>query len=396
MEYRTVRETAEKWGLSLRMVQQFCIDGRIPGARKFGKSWAIPADAEKPRDPRLVRGQTAPAAGLLDHAGLMPLMNTPFQPGQCLAAVEATEEGPRRDIAQAEYYYFTGRPEQAARAASAYLTSPDAGARLSACLIYAYANLPLQQIRHARFALDEIQKFLAAGGETAPQLRAAGAFMAATSAVLLHLPLPRSLPATREFLPLLPIGLRAFALYVQAHYLYLKHNYAQSIGIVEAALSMGAEQYPIPAIYLHLIAVMDYMRLRRTEPAQEHLLSAWALARPDDLLEGFGEHHGLLGGMLESVIKPRWPEDFKRIIDITYRFSEGWRYIHNPDTGQAVADNLTTTEFTVAMLVVQDWTTEEIAAHMGVSISTIRRHQAHIRKKLGAKSRQELAGYMLA
>ena len=159
---------------------------------------------------------------------------------------------------------------------------------------------------------------------------------------------------------------------------------------------MGAEQYPIPAIYLHLIAVMDYMRLRRTEPAQEHLLSAWALARPDDLLEGFGEHHGLLGGMLESVIKPRWPEDFKRIIDITYRSSEGWRYIHNPDTGQAVADNLTTTEFTVAMLVVQDWTTEEIAAHMGVSISTIRRHQAHIRKKLGAKSRQELAGYMLA
>ena len=128
------------------------------------------------------------------------------------------------------------------------------------------------------------------------------------------------------------------------------------------------------------------MRLRRTEPAQEHLLSAWALARPDDLLEGFGEHHCLLGGMLESVIKPRWPEDFKRIIDITYRFSEGWRYIHNPDTGQAVADNLTTTEFTVAMLMVQDWTTEEIAAHMGVSISTIRRHQAHIRKKLGRRA----------
>ena len=141
---------------------------------------------------------------------------------------------------------------------------------------------------------------------------------------------------------------------------------------------------------------MDYMRLKKTDLAQEHLLAAWKIARQDDLVEGFGEHHGLMGAMLEAVIKPRWPEDFKRIIDITYRFSEGWRYIHNPDTGQAVADNLTTTEFTVAMLEVQDWTTEEIAAHMGVSISTIRRHQAHIRQKLGAKSRQELAGYMLA
>ena len=76
MEYRTVRETAEKWGLSLRMVQQFCIDGRIPGARKFGKSWAIPADAEKPRgaQPAQKQAETG-AAGVLDHTVLMPLMN---------------------------------------------------------------------------------------------------------------------------------------------------------------------------------------------------------------------------------------------------------------------------------------------------------------------------------
>ena len=43
MEYLTVRETARKWNLSDRMVQQFCIAGRIPGAQKFGNSWAIPA-----------------------------------------------------------------------------------------------------------------------------------------------------------------------------------------------------------------------------------------------------------------------------------------------------------------------------------------------------------------
>ena len=52
MEYLTVKETAEKWNLSDRMVQQFCVQGRIPGAQKFGKSWAVPANAEKPKDPR--------------------------------------------------------------------------------------------------------------------------------------------------------------------------------------------------------------------------------------------------------------------------------------------------------------------------------------------------------
>ena len=75
MEYLTVRETAEKWNLSTRMVQQLCTAGRIPGAQKFGTAWAIPADAEKPQDPRFVPKQEAASDGLLDHTNLMPLMN---------------------------------------------------------------------------------------------------------------------------------------------------------------------------------------------------------------------------------------------------------------------------------------------------------------------------------
>ena len=48
MDYRTVREAAEEWNLSPRKVQKLCIDGRIPGARKFGGAWAIPAGAANP------------------------------------------------------------------------------------------------------------------------------------------------------------------------------------------------------------------------------------------------------------------------------------------------------------------------------------------------------------
>ena len=43
MEYITVRQFAEKWGISERRVQKYCAAGRIPGARKFGVSWEIPA-----------------------------------------------------------------------------------------------------------------------------------------------------------------------------------------------------------------------------------------------------------------------------------------------------------------------------------------------------------------
>ena len=84
MDYLTVRETAETWNLSLRTVQQLCAQGRIPGAKKFGKFWAIPAGAAKPQvsqqDQLLAEGPSAPG-GQLDAANLMPLINTSFLPG---------------------------------------------------------------------------------------------------------------------------------------------------------------------------------------------------------------------------------------------------------------------------------------------------------------------------
>jgi len=54
--YVTVKEIAEKWGLKARTVQIMCANGKIEGAVKFGRDWAIPADAEKPADKRIVSG----------------------------------------------------------------------------------------------------------------------------------------------------------------------------------------------------------------------------------------------------------------------------------------------------------------------------------------------------
>ena len=403
--YESIRETAERWGVSQRLVQKLCTEGRIQGAQKFSGAWAIPTDAAKPEDLRRTRHREGDRAAAVETVprppvqtagkNLMPLMNTPFVPGQCLAAVEAMEEGPQRDIALAEYHYFSGHPEEAAGEAERYFSSPDLGTRLSACLIYAFANLSLGCIEQARSALGEVERTLRAAGEAAPAFQAASGFVAATAAVLLHLPLPDGLPPAEGFMQQLPPGLRAFALYVQAHYLYLQGDYARSAGVAEATLAIGGSRYPIPAIYLNLVAVMDYMSLKQTDRAESHLLAAWELARPDDLIEGFGEHHGLLGGMLESVIKREWPEEFRRIIAITYRFSWGWRRIHNPKTGDQVADNLTTTEFAVAMLAARGWTNQEIGEHMNISPNTVKHYISLVLQKLNVSQRQDLKQYML-
>ena len=46
--YLSVQETAEKWGVSVRWVNQYILNGRIPGVERLGKSWAIPENAVKP------------------------------------------------------------------------------------------------------------------------------------------------------------------------------------------------------------------------------------------------------------------------------------------------------------------------------------------------------------
>lgn len=396
--YLSIKEAAEKWGVSERRVNQYCAEGRIAGAQRFGTSWAIPDYAEKPGDPRKNKNSiTFPKSSKKTelYLSFMPLMSTAFEIGKCKETIKNMPAGPKKEIALAEYYYFSGQAEKAMKKAELYLTYPEATYRLSACFIYAYACLTMGQIAHARYALNEIKKTLSNGAKESPHIRAIEAFVASASAVLLHLPLPEKMTPMDEFLPLLPDGLRAFALYVIAHYLYLKKDYSYSAGIVEATLAMGGEDYPIPAIYLHLIAVMDYMSLRDREKAESHMLSAWKTAQPDDLIEGLGEHHGLLGGMLEAVIKPQWPEDFKRIIDITYRFSSGWRRVHNPITGHDVADDLTTTEFAVAMLIARGWTHQEVAEHMNISANTVKTHLAQVKKKLNVKNRKDLKKYML-
>ena len=57
MGYLSIRQTSEKCNLYARWINDLCTKGRIPGAIKIGSYWAIPADAEKPKDARIKSGR---------------------------------------------------------------------------------------------------------------------------------------------------------------------------------------------------------------------------------------------------------------------------------------------------------------------------------------------------
>ena len=51
-DYITVRNAAQAWGVTERMVVIHIARGRVPGAVKIGNLWLIPKDATKPEDLR--------------------------------------------------------------------------------------------------------------------------------------------------------------------------------------------------------------------------------------------------------------------------------------------------------------------------------------------------------
>lgn len=57
MDYLTLKEVSEKWGISSRQINYYCAAVRIPGAIKMATIWLIPKTAEKPIDERIKEGK---------------------------------------------------------------------------------------------------------------------------------------------------------------------------------------------------------------------------------------------------------------------------------------------------------------------------------------------------
>lgn len=291
---------------------------------------------------------------------VLPLLNSSFEPGRAREVVEGFVDVDVRNIARAELFYFTGQAEECCEITRGYLSSRVIELKLSACILYGYSNLSLGNV----------------------------------TAVLLHLPTD-GMPAFGEYSRMLPEGLRLFATYVMAHHTYLNGEIWSAYGMGKAALFMADRSYPISMTYIHCMMAVCAINRKHKQEAQEEMLRSWELAKMDGFLEPFIEHHGLLRGLIEACIRNRDPEAYQRITEGVISFSRGWMALHNPENRRKVTGELSTMEFSIAMLASGGWTNKEIGEHLGISINTVKHYLTDIFCKLNVKKRDELKKFML-
>lgn len=390
MEYISVKEAAANWGITPRWVQICCKEGIIEGAQRVGNSWLIPPKAEKPDKNK----SKTKDDNKEEYGPFLPLITAAYELGDCEKYIEGLKDEDERNLAYAEYYYFSGQADKAIPYAEKYLYHEKKAFSLSACMIYGYANFTLGNLRESIRALritKETDMWAREQGDDI--IKSMSRFVISLEAVTVH-----KTDAQKTYLQAqiktLPKGVRLFGCYVMAYDEYLKGNYERALGIAETAIYVADTVHPIAKIYLNIIAAVALISMKRREEALIYFDRAWNLAKPDGMCQAFGVHHNMLRGLVEARIKGSNPKEYLKILEISNQFHKTRRANLNHSLGAKFHDGLKPLEQIIAILASQGWSNKEIAAHMDISANTVKYYMSVIFQKLQVSDRKQLEEYI--
>lgn len=394
MNYITVKEAAEKWGVSARRVQILCSQNRIPGTTRFGNRLMIPTDAQYPT-------KADPAANLpfprkTPFLYMSDLYRHPGSSEESIAKLANNYEA--QIIFAAEIAYSQGDIEKVYESAnyllnhhSGFYSTLSAGMLLALCAIW---RGDLEMWRRAKIHIasapadndmdrDIISLSITAVDsmlydvESFPDWFKIGCFE----------PLHKdSLPAARVFY--------AKFLYAVAYAVATKQLEMQGISglalmsmlpaTIEPLISHSvADSSVISEIYLRMTCATVYHHSGNREQAIRHLDRAIALALPDRLFGLLAEYCRVLDSLIEQRLSRVSAEAWEIVRELSRIYISGWSNLGSKVRGRTIISTLTQKEREIAKLAAFGMQYSEIAARVNMSLSGIKQTIKIISEKTG-------------
>ncbi len=406
MNLITVKEAAQKWGVTPRLVQSLCIEGRIKGATRWERTWMIPAHAVLPST---AKGE-APHMPMPRKSPFLDMTNIYAEPGTADACGALLENNPEAHaLFEAQIAYRRGEIDRVYDKAR-YFLSAHSG-------FYAIlgGGMLLSQVAMWRGDVqlwNEAKRHIC---EAPCQSETEREIISLSLAIIdSSIYDNKDYPAwfTRGCFDVLPPAAHPAAKVFYIKYLYMtafsvasgqmKLEGVQGLApmrliphVIEPMISQAVvDKTVLPEIFLRLSCAVAYHNAGERERALFHIDKAVTLALADGLYGTLTEYVRHFDGLLEERIAAV-DESAVQIVKELYRtYSVGWARLSGAVKNRYIAADLTAREREVAKLAAFGFTSKEIAAMLYISESTVKQTVLRVVQKSGVKDRSEFPGIL--
>ncbi len=417
MAYINIATAAERWGVTVRRVQELCKKGQIHGATRFGRAWMIPEEAEKPADGRMKAVKETADSTMSGFLLPVPRLN-PFPihtnlyhtPGMADELVDSFSAYPETAaLIKAQFDCRRGNIDAVYALSPHFLqnhvgfySTISAAVSLSFCAIWR-GDLALWQQAHrhiytAPYKTEvelETIKFWAAIMESNihdvrnyPEWFEKGCF--------------DCLPADAFCTARVFYAKRLFVSAIDLASGKIQFRNVEKMGlmrtlpfVLEPMVSQAKmEKTVIPEIYLHLMAAVAYSHLGNMTEALRHVDEAVDLCMPDELYGILTEYRDQLGNLLDDRLVARGGDLYDRVRQLHKQFHAGWIKLHNQLLERSVSESLTNREREIARLAAIGLSNAEIAERLSIELSSVKQYIFSAMNKVGAQKRNELGLYV--
>jgi DNA-binding CsgD family transcriptional regulator len=391
MDYISVRQAADKWGVSMRQVQLYIKDKRVGGAVRPGHDWLIPANAAKPISMRNLSARKSLFSDLAEIFAAT-IHSIPFDnPYAVLDTV--TDERLRLNY-ESELAYLRGDFAQVKECYQK--TASNDALRLRVCSLAIAAAISMGDYTFYQDIEDFLKNTIKEYADTTitmiAELCLASAYVNTFAAAMV----PAWLK-TGDFSAFSIQQLKLDAVFKRVKYFQAIKQYESMLAAAETAVAFCDAKCGLAMrdVYFRVVRAIACCGLNRTNEAKIYLSDAMNIYLPHGFITPFAESAQAFCGLLEQILERDFPKYYDAVTRQWTQIAPNWIKFHNRFTKDNIAHMLSLRDYQLASLVARRIPYKEISRQFNISTGRLNNIMREIYAELFVSNRDELAKLIL-